>query len=320
MLHLTEGQVLELLPMARAIELVEQGFLHLAAGRAVNHPRRRLHLADSAMLHYMAAADLETGYLGSKLYTTHPKTGFHFVLLLFSSQGEALATIEANHLGQIRTGAASAVATRRLARPQASVVGLIGAGFQARSQLEAVALVRPLSDVRVYSRSDHGRRAFAQEMGAKLGIRARPVESAEEAVRGADIVITATTAREPVLAGEWLSPGSHVNAVGANHPKRRELDDAAVRQAGVVVADSVDQSRLESGDLIEAFRLGAGSWDQVVELADLLANRHPGRRSREEITLFKSNGLALEDLSVAGYVYEQATPTSASAAQSRARR
>ncbi|MBI3695621.1 MAG: ornithine cyclodeaminase family protein [Acidobacteria bacterium] len=250
--------------MAKAIELVERGLLHLAAGEALNHPRRRAQLKSSATLHYMAAVDVASGYLGAKIYSTHPQTGAHFVVLLYASDGKPLASIEANALGQIRTGAASGVATRRMARADARIVGLIGSGFQAETQLEAVA-------------------------------------------RGCDIAITATTARDPVLLGEWLGPGAHINAVGSNHARRQELDAAAVAKAGLVVADSVEQARMESGDLIAAFERDAGSWDRVVELADVVAGKHHGRRSDDEITLFKSNGLALEDIAVAGYLYEQAT-------------
>jgi ornithine cyclodeaminase/alanine dehydrogenase-like protein (mu-crystallin family) len=290
--------------MEKAIELVEAGLRHWAAGRAENHPRRRLQLGPSAMLHYMAAVDLETGYLGVKLYTTHPQTGAHFYVLLFSADGAPLASIEANALGQIRTGAASGVATRYLARTDAAVVGLIGSGFQAQTQLEAVALVRPVREVRVYSRSEENRRRFAGEMQSKLGVAVRPVDTPREAVRGAGIVITATNSRDPVLLGEWLEPGMHVNAAGSNHARRRELDAAAVGRADLIVADSVEQSRMESGDLIAAFEAGAGGWQQVRELRDLV------RRERDDqITLFKSNGLALEDVAVAGYLYEQATRT-----------
>jgi len=206
MLSLTEAQVRELLPMDRAIELVEAGLRHWAAGRAENHPRRRLQLGSSAMLHYMTAVDLETGYLGAKLYTTHPQTGAHFYVLLFSTDGTPLASIEANALGQIRTGAASGVATRYLARAGAQVVGLIGSGFQAQTQLEAVARVRPVREARVYSRSEENRRRFAGEMQAKLGVAVRAVASAAEAVRGAGIVITATNARTRCYVGSGWNP------------------------------------------------------------------------------------------------------------------
>ena len=310
MLYLTESQVRQLLPMDKAIELVEGGFLHLAAGRARNHPRRRLQLETSAMLHYMAAVDTESGYLGAKIYSTHPKGGAHFLVLLYALDGRPLALIEANALGQIRTGAASAVATRRLANPEASIVGLIGAGFQATTQLEAVALVRRLSEVRVYSRSESNRRQFAENMSKALRLPVAPVHSAEQAIRGCHIAITATTSRDPVLLGNWLSPGTHINAVGSNQARNRELDGAAVNRAALVVTDSIEQAKLESGDLIAAFENEQGRWERVVELADVLSGRHPGRRNKDEVTLFKSNGVALEDIAVAGYVYHQALANS----------
>jgi ornithine cyclodeaminase/alanine dehydrogenase-like protein (mu-crystallin family) len=305
-LFLTEADVRALLPMEKAIELVEHGFLHQAQGTALNHPRRRLQLNSSAMLHYMAAADLASGYIGVKVYTTHPQTGAHFLVLLFASDGRPLAVIEANALGQIRTGAATAVATRRLALPDAAIVGLIGSGFQARSQLEAVARVRPVREVRVFSRSPDNRRRFAEEMAGSLGLPVTPVDSAEQAIRGCQIAITATTARDPVLLGEWLSEGTHVNAVGSNHARRRELDASAVNRASVVVVDSIEQARMESGDLLAAYGPDGAAWNQVIELADVLSGKAPSRTSASQITLFKSNGLALEDIAVAGHVYKSA--------------
>jgi len=260
-LFLTEARVRELLPMAKAIELVESGFRHQAAGQARNQPRRRLQLGSSATLHSMEAVDLTVGFLGAKVYSTHPQTGAHFLVLLYASDGRPLAVIQANALGQIRTGAATGVATRLLARQQA-VVGLIGAGFQARTQLEAVALVRRLREVRVYSRTEAGRSRFAAEMSPVAGVEITPVDSPEKAIRGCDIAITATTAREPVLLGEWLDEGVHINAVGSNHSRRRELDAAR--------------------------RWRARRW--------WLWTRS------SEVTVFKSNGLALEDPAVAGYV------------------
>ncbi|HYM10739.1 MAG TPA: ornithine cyclodeaminase family protein [Bryobacterales bacterium] len=305
MLHITESQVRELLPMEKAIELVEEGFLHLAAAQAHNDPRRRLQLDASATLHYMPAVDLASGYLGIKVYSTHPQTGAHFTVLLYAADGRPLASIEANSLGQIRTGAASGVATRCLARPDAAVVGLIGSGFQAETQLEAVAKVRPIREARVFSRSAERRGRFAARMSASLGFPITAVESGEQAIRNCDIAITATNARDPVLLGEWLEPGMHINAAGSNHARRRELDAAAVGRASRIVADSVEQSKMESGELIAAFAQRPSGWDRVVELADVLAGKAPGRVGKNDITLFKSNGLAIEDIAVGGYVYQQ---------------
>ena len=293
--------------MERALDLVERAFLHLASGQAENHPRRRLQLGASATLHYMAAVDRAAGYLGAKLYTTHPQTGVHFTVLLYAADGLPLASLEANALGQIRTGAASGVATRLLARPDAGVLALIGGGYQGETQLEAIARVRGLREVRVFSRSPENRRSFAERMGRSLALSIHAVDSAEEAVRGCDIAVTATSSRDPVLLGEWLSPGMHINAIGGNHVRRRELDTAAVERASLIVADSIEQSRIESGELIAAFDQTPEKWDRVVELADVCSRKSPGRRSPADITLFKSNGLALEDIAVAGFIYEQLT-------------
>lgn len=292
--------------MEKAIELVEAGFLDLAAGRARNHSRQRLQLDASASLHYMAAVDLASGYLGIKVYSTHPQTGAHFTVLLYAADGRPLASIEANALGQIRTGAASGVATRRLARPDAAVVGLIGSGFQAETQLQAVAKVRRVREVRVFSRSAERRKQFAAGMAASLGLSVTAVETAERAIRGCDIAITATNARDPVLLGEWLEPGMHINAIGSNHARRRELDAAAVNRASRIVADSVEQSKIESGELIAAFEQHPDGWERVAELADVVSGKAPGRQTQDDITLFKSNGVALEDIAVGGYVYQQA--------------
>lgn len=305
MLHITEAQVRELLPVEKALELVERGFLHLASGQAQNHPRRRLQLGSSATLHYMTAVDVATGYLGAKLYTTHPQTGVHFTVLLYAADGRPLASIDANALGQIRTGAASGIATKLLARPDAGVLAVIGCGFQAETQLEAIARVRALREVRVFSRSAEKRESFAERMSRSLAVSIRAADSAEEAVRGCDIAVTATSARDPVLLGAWLSPGMHINAIGSNHERRRELDTAAVERASLIVADSIEQSRMESGELIAAFDQEPEKWERVVELADVCAGKSPGRRSAGDITLFKSNGLAIEDIAVAGYIYEQ---------------
>src|SRR5262249_43517067 len=156
---------------------------------------------------------------------------------------------------------------------------LIGSGFQAETQIEALALVRPIREVRVFSRSAENRSRFASEMGRRLGIAVSATETAEQAIRGCDIAVTATSARDPVLLRAWLGPGCPVNAVGSNHARRRELDAAAVGRASLIVADSVEQAKMESGDLIAAFEQGAGGWDQVLELADVLSGKHAGRRA-----------------------------------------
>ncbi len=306
MIHISEEQVREALPMAKAVELVEGCFRRLDSGRAVNHPRRRLFLENGAVLQYMAAADEEGEYMGAKVYATHPQAGARFVVLLFDATSAALlATIDANALGQIRTGAASAVATRHMARPEATRLGIIGSGWQAETQLEAVAAVRTLSVVKVYSRSSEKRSRFAQRMGKRLALPIEAVDTAEEAVADADVVVTITKAREPVLEGRWLAPGCHVNAAGNNHAKRREIDTVTLERAAVIAVDSLEQAKVEAGDLIQAAKEGRLDWNRVRELSAIVAARQAGRNSPEDVTLFESQGLAAEDIAVAGHVFRQ---------------
>ena len=220
--------------------------------------------------------------------------------------GALLALIEADHLGRIRTGAASGVATRYLARSESSRVGVIGTGRQARTQLQAVDEARKIDSARVYSRDPARREAFARDMTAQLGFPVEAAASAEEAVRFGDIVITATNSVDPVLNGDWLRPGTHVNAIGANMINRRELDDRALARSAVIVVDTVEQAREEAGDLVQGLSAIPGGWSAVVELHEIIAGTKVGRRSDSDITIFKSSGIALWDVAAAGYVYRRA--------------
>jgi alanine dehydrogenase len=306
--YISEGQVVAGLPMAKAVELVEDAFRQLAEGTAINHPRRRVILPTGSILHYMAGAT--PGFFGIKVYSTNPKSGAHFEVLLYRSEdGMPLATFEANRLGQIRTGAASAVATKYMAREDASVAGIIGSGFQAETQLEAISNVRKLSEVRVWSRKPERREAFARRCSERLGLNVRAVESAEACVHSADIVVTVTSTIEPVLRSEWISPGTHINAAGSNWPHRRELDSALILNRGSLVAvDSVEVGRIESGDLLIPMQETGITELPACELADIVAGKRPGRTDASQITIFKSNGLAVEDIAVAGYLYGALTP------------
>jgi ornithine cyclodeaminase/alanine dehydrogenase-like protein (mu-crystallin family) len=307
MLYLTESDVVRFLPMRDCIGLMRTAFERLAAGEAINQPRRRLHLPTKSTLHYMAASDGR--YLGAKIYSSNPRHGAHFLFLLYRAEDAApLAVIEANHLGQIRTGAASGLATQLLARPESRRLAIIGSGFQARTQLEAMLAALPFERVLVWSRSAEKRRAFAQECVGKLNADIEVVASAEEAARNADVIVTATNAGEPVLEDGWVAPGAHINATGSNQARRRELPAELVRRAGLIVADSIEQSRMESGDLLLA--LSDADWGRVAELQDVVAGRVT-RSDSAAITLFKSNGLAVEDVIAAGAVYERAVAAGA---------
>jgi alanine dehydrogenase len=303
-LYLSEEDVLACLPMSKAIELVERVFHQLADGTALNQPRRRVILPTGAVLHYMAGGTPE--YFGLKAYSAHAKTGAHFEVLLYrSADGLPLATLEANHLGQIRTGAASGVATKYLAREDAAVAAIIGSGFQAATQLEAVANARKLREVRVWSRKPERREEFARSSAEKLKLNVKAVESAQECVEGADIVVTATASKVPVFESAWIAPGTHVNGTGSNWAQRRELPAELVyERAAIVAVDSIEVAKIESGDLLIPLP-DYGSFPGV-ELSEIVAGKRPGRTSADQITVFKSNGLAVEDIAVAGYIYEEA--------------
>ncbi len=303
MLYLTEQNVRDLLPMADCIALMQTAFERLAAGEAINQPRRRLILPTGSVLHYMAASDGQ--YYGAKIYATNPRHGAHFLFLLYrAADAEPLAILEANNLGQIRTGAASGLATKFLAPADAATLAIIGSGFQARTQLEAMLAVRKISEVRVWSRDPAKRAAFAAETPASIDLRA--VETAEAAVRGAQIVVTATNAKEPVLSSEWIEPGTHINVMGSNQANRREVPAELVRRADLIAVDSIEQARIEAGDLLLALSEQDWSSPRIVELKDVIAAGESARKSPGQITLFKSIGLAVEDVIAAASVYERA--------------
>ena len=292
MFYLTEADVRELLPVRECVEVMRRTFEALAQGRAQNQPRRRLILESGSVLHSMGGAIFN--YFGTKFYSTNPRYGAHFYFMLYDAKtASPLAFMEANHLGQIRTGAASAYATDILAHPQAESLGIIGSGFQARTQLEAIRAVRPIRTVRVWSRSEEKRRKFADECNAIA------VDTAEQAVRGAQIVVTATNAKDPVLEDRWIAPGTMINAMGSNVASRRELPAELVRRAGLVAADSIEQARIEAGDL-----LLADSWSNVVELHSVQRHYDPAK-----IAIFKSLGLGVEDVAAGAFIYERALAT-----------
>jgi len=290
--------------MREAIALVRKVFEDLASGKAQNQPRRRLVLPTGSAMHMLAGAFGD--YFGTKFYSTHPKQGAHFHLMLYDA-GDArpLALFEANYLGQIRTGAASGFATDLLAAPEAETLAVIGTGFQARSQLEAMLAVRRFRSVRVWSRRAESREQFVRECAAldtATDVAIEAAASAEAAVRGADVIVTATTSREPVLEAEWVSPGAHINAVGSNNHKRRELPSALIESAGLIAVDSLEQARIESGDLILALDDAGWRNPKLVELSALAAGTHAWSRGSAP-TIFKSNGLGVQDVAAAGFVY-----------------
>jgi len=303
-LLITEADVKSMLTMPLALEAVETSFQRLAKGSAALQYRQRLYVPGKGVLNHMAAADLVTGYMGLKIYSIS-RDGARFLVTLFDADsGELVALIEADYLGQMRTGAASGLATRVMAREDARVAAIIGTGLQSRTQLEAIVAVRKLDSIRAFGRDPGKRETFAREMSERLGVPVVPVASAEEAARGAQIVTTCTSSKVPVLEGRWIEPGVHINAMGVNQAQKRELDAEAVLRSDVIAADSREQSKIESGDLIQAFAGDLSRWESVREFADIVAGKIRGRTSPSQITLFKSNGVATEDVVVAGRIYE----------------
>jgi alanine dehydrogenase len=304
-LLVTEKDVRGLLRMEDALGAVEEGLRALGRGEATNRPRQRVGTRD-VTVNVMLASWPARGYSGFKYYTTS-RLGIRFWVHLFDiSTGELVAVIQADRLGQQRTGAASGVATKYLARPDASTVGIVGTGWQAESQLEAVCAVRSIRRIRCYGRDKARREAFAKKMSSLLGVTVQAAGSAEEAIRDADVAIAATNAPRPVVQGEWLQIGCHINAIGANRLETRELDDAAVRRCAFVATDSIEQAKQEGGDLVEPMKRGLITWDRVHEISDVVAGKVPGRTKADDITLFKSHGIAVEDVAVAALVYERA--------------
>jgi alanine dehydrogenase len=298
-LYLTEAEVAGLLDPAGAVEAIEECFLRMARGAVVNAPRRRLALPDGSLAD-MAAADHELGLAGGKLYAA-TRQGATFVVCLFDSESsELVAVLEADHLGRLRTGAASGVAVRHLAQSGARTLGIIGCGHQAETQVACVRAALPsIETVVAYCRTPERLADFCERVGAEPG------ESHREA--GAqDVVVTMTNSRDPVLRGEWLVPGAVVVAAGANVASRRELDNAVLERATFVCCDWLEQARLESGDLIEPVQAGVLDWLEVHELHEVVAGELPGRQSDHDIVVFKSNGLAAWDLAVAAAALEQA--------------
>jgi alanine dehydrogenase len=296
-LYLSEADVDHLLTMERVLPIVERAFLALANKQADNVPRRRARSGNS-VLHNMSAAAEYLGVVGLKAYTT-TKQGARFYVNLFDAvSGELLALIEADRLGQLRTGAVTGIALRYLA-PHATSLALIGTGYQAETQLAAAAAVLPLQAVRVYGRDPERRRKFADKMSNQLSLAVTPVDSASSAVATQPVVITATSSSKPVLNGKELAPETVVCATGSNWPQKAELDVATVKRAELVVCDSVAACELEAGDFCEALDQGAFSWNKAVELSDVVAGKVDELKKPRALTIFKSVGLAIEDVAVA---------------------
>ena len=297
-LFLSESDVRQLLTVEMAMAGVESAQRDLALGQAVDIPRARTRLPQTA-LHILQGGLPAQGVLGYKAYTSN-RSGNRFLVHLFdAATGQLTAVIEADYLGMMRTGAASGLAAKWLARPDATVAGVFGAGWQAEGHVRALCAALPLERVKVFSRDRERLTAFCARLSEMTGVAVVPADNAEETVRGSDIVGTVTTSARPLFEAEWLEPGAHVNAAGSNALIRQELSEAAIRRCGLVVVDSVPTALAEAGDLLPLLEKGRLHSRQLVELGDIVVGRHPGRADAGQITLFESQGLAIQDLAVA---------------------
>jgi ornithine cyclodeaminase/alanine dehydrogenase-like protein (mu-crystallin family) len=298
-LYLTEAEVAELLTPAGAIDAVEHCFERIARGAVQNVPRTRINVEDGVFA-VMAAADSELRLAGLKSYTWL-SGGTPFVVVLFDLESAQLhSVIEADKLGQLRTGAASGVAAKYLAREDARTLGVIGCGWQAESQVLCIREACPtIEHVVVYCRNEKRLATFCKQVGAEPGETHR--DAGEQ-----DVVVTVTTSKDPVLRGEWLKPGALICAVGANEPKARELDNAVIERASFVCCDSREQARQESGDLIEPVEQGLLDWLEVHELHEVVVGEVAGRESPDDIVVFKSNGIAAWDVAAGAAVVANA--------------
>ncbi|MBI3653114.1 MAG: ornithine cyclodeaminase family protein [Acidobacteria bacterium] len=304
-LLLKEKDVTELLDMNTALAAVEEVLRHQATGEATNRSRQRV-ATPISQLHFMAAGDNKLGVYGMKMYTVSRKGARFLVSLYDAESGDLLALMEADKLGQMRTGAASGVATKYMARTDADTVGIYGTGWQAESQLMAVCAVRKIKSIKAYSRSKERRETFAHKMSAQLGVEVTAVERPEEAARNQAIIITITSGREPVLKGEWLDAGAHLNIAGSNFLTKAEIDVETVRRSSLIAVDAIENAKIEAGDLLPSVERGVINWESLVELGRLVAGQEQGRKSDDDITLFKSHGIALEDIATALRVYHLA--------------
>ncbi|HMW55398.1 MAG: ornithine cyclodeaminase family protein [Candidatus Accumulibacter phosphatis] len=297
-LFLSEKEVEELLTMPLALAAVEAAHRDLASMQACDVPRQRTRLPQTT-LHILQGALPKLDVIGYKAYTSN-RSGVRFLVHLYcASSGSLRAVLEADRLGMMRTGAAAGVATRWLARSDARVAGVFGAGWQAEGHLEAIAAVRSLQRVKVYARHTERLAAFCTRMSERLALEVVAVASPEEVVRGSDIVSTVTTSATPLFNAEWLAPGTHINAAGSNSLIRRELGEDVIKRCSPIVVDSVATALCEAGDLLLPLEKGRLHARQLIELGDVICGRQAGRSTPDEITLFESQGMAIQDLAVA---------------------
>lgn len=296
-LFLSENDVEQLADIALALDAVESAHRAHGEGTAIDIPRQRTRLP-SVTMHILQGALPSEGVLGYKVYTSS-REGVRFQVHLYDDKsGRQLAIIEANFLGMMRTGAMGGLSIKWLAREDACVLGVFGSGWQARSQIEAACRVRPMREVKVYSRDRDRLERFCDEMAHRVTCPVRPARNPEEVVRGSDVIVTITSSASPLFAADWVGAGTHIVAAGSNSLIRREIDEATIRRVTTVVVDSRPTAMREAGDLLPLLEKGRLHEGQLVELGDIVVGRRVGRRGASDITLFESQGMAIQDIAL----------------------
>jgi ornithine cyclodeaminase len=305
-LFLNEDNVKELITMPLALEQVERALKDRALGKATDLPRARVQTT-AGIQHVLQACAPELGYIGFKYYFSPPgKRGATYVHLINMQTGKLEAIVEGVLLGMTRTGAASGVASKYLANPGASVVAQLGAGYQGMGQLEAVVTALNIREAHIYARTRDKLEVWCKKMGDKLGIPVIAAASAAEAIKGAHVVNIMTKSTTPVIDGDWLQPGQHVNAAGSNALSRAEIDAKTVARCKLITVDARGTARNECGDLIAAVETGKLSWDTLPEIGEVIAGRAPGRANKDDITLYESHGMGIQDIYTAAKLVELA--------------
>ncbi|HMW19139.1 MAG TPA: ornithine cyclodeaminase family protein [Accumulibacter sp.] len=304
-LFLSEEDVKALLTMPLALAAVEEAHVELALGRASDVPRQRTRLPQTT-LHLLQGALPKRDVIGYKAYTSS-RSGVRFLIHLYqASTGVLQAVLDADLIGMMRTAAASGVATRCLARTDAQVAGVFGAGWQAEGHLEALLAVRSLRQIKVFARRPDRLADFCSRMTERLGIDVVAARSAEDTVRDSDIVSTVTTASTPLFEAAWLAAGTHINGAGSNALIRREIGEEVIKRCRIIVVDSIETAVREAGDLLPLLEKGRLQPRQLIELGELLCGRQPGRVQADEISLFESQGMAIQDLALAAQLVDRA--------------
>jgi len=314
MLVLSENDVRSLLDVEELIPVLEQAHIQFSTGKAVMPVRQVVPLPQiKGRITSMPAYLSESNALGMKVVTyfpENPKQGLPMILasvFLYSTEsGRLLAVIDGTYITSIRTACVSAFATRALANPETPALGVLGAGVQARAHIRALCRVRKIREIKVYDVLEKSVESLKEELEPEVGIKIEPAKTAEEAVRNADLLVTVTTAKEPIVSADWLRPGVHINAVGSHRPDLREIDAATFERARIVV-DSREAIMAECGDILLAIKEGVITENHIyAEIGEILAGKKPGRTAANEITVYKAVGIAIQDVATAQLAYEKA--------------